>query len=148
MKRILVLLALISVLAIPTAVSATDSHAGNTASKKVISAICPVQKERIKDISKAAGKSVYKGKTYYFCCSGCKTLFDKNPGKYIVSAKSAKQLGKKAVSAACSVCGHKTTSASKASAKSVYKGKTYYFCCSGCKHQFDKNPAKYIDKKK
>lgn len=27
-------------------------------------------------------KSEYNGKTYYFCAPGCKTAFDKNPGKY------------------------------------------------------------------
>lgn len=26
--------------------------------------------------------------------------------------------------------------------KSNYKGKTYYFCCDDCKHEFDKNPQK------
>lgn len=28
--------------------------------------------------------------------------------------------------------------------KSEYKGKTYYFCASGCKQKFDKNPEKYV----
>lgn len=28
--------------------------------------------------------------------------------------------------------------------KSVYKDKTYYFCCPGCKPQFDKDPEKYL----
>jgi YHS domain-containing protein len=32
-----------------------------------------------------------------------------------------------------------------APAKTVYKGKTYYFCSSGCKADFDKEPDKYID---
>jgi YHS domain-containing protein len=27
---------------------------------------------------------------------------------------------------------------------SVYKGKTYVFCCGGCKPQFDADPAKYV----
>lgn len=27
--------------------------------------------------------------------------------------------------------------------KSDYQGKTYYFCSSACKTNFDKNPAKY-----
>ena len=27
-------------------------------------------------------KSVYQGKTYYFCSPGCKTDFDKDPAKY------------------------------------------------------------------
>jgi P-type Cu+ transporter len=25
----------------------------------------------------------------------------------------------------------------------VYKGKTYYFCCAGCKAKFEKEPEKY-----
>lgn len=32
--------------------------------------------------AKAAGKSEHKGETYYFCSSGCKTAFDKEPDKY------------------------------------------------------------------
>lgn len=35
------------------------------------------------DEKTAAAKSEYMGKTYYFCAPGCKTAFDKNPGKYI-----------------------------------------------------------------
>jgi P-type Cu+ transporter len=34
------------------------------------------------DEQKAAGQSVYKGKTYYFCNLGCKAKFDKNPEQY------------------------------------------------------------------
>ena len=34
------------------------------------------------DEQKAAGKSEYKGKTYYFCSPGCKTKFDQNPQMY------------------------------------------------------------------
>ena len=30
--------------------------------------------------------------------------------------------------------------------KSEYKGKTYYFCASGCKKEFDNNLEKYINK--
>jgi YHS domain-containing protein len=29
-------------------------------------------------------------------------------------------------------------------ATSVYEGKTYAFCCDGCKQAFDENPAKYV----
>lgn len=31
----------------------------------------------------AAAKSVYKGQTYYFCSLGCKSLFDREPEKYL-----------------------------------------------------------------
>ena len=34
------------------------------------------------DEKTAAGKSEYKGQTYYFCSTGCKKSFDKEPEKY------------------------------------------------------------------
>jgi Cu+-exporting ATPase len=34
------------------------------------------------DPSKAAGRSEYNGKTYYFCSTNCKSKFDANPGQY------------------------------------------------------------------
>jgi len=34
------------------------------------------------DPKRAAGSSAYQGKTYYFCSSGCKATFDKDPAKY------------------------------------------------------------------
>jgi Cu+-exporting ATPase len=37
------------------------------------------------DPQTAAGKSEYKGQPYYFCSPGCKTSFDKDPGKYLSS---------------------------------------------------------------
>jgi Cu+-exporting ATPase len=35
------------------------------------------------DPRKAAAQSTYKGETYYFCCPGCKTSFDRDPEKYL-----------------------------------------------------------------
>jgi len=35
------------------------------------------------DEKKAAGKSEYQGKTYYFCSVGCKREFDRNPAKHV-----------------------------------------------------------------
>ncbi len=35
--------------------------------------------------NKAAGTAVYNGKTYYFCCAGCKVKFEKEPGKYAIT---------------------------------------------------------------
>lgn len=32
----------------------------------------------------------------------------------------------------------------KAAAQSTYQGQTYYFCCPGCKAQFDQEPTKYV----
>ena len=35
------------------------------------------------DETKAAGTTVYKGKTYYFCALHCKAQFEKAPEKYL-----------------------------------------------------------------
>jgi Cu+-exporting ATPase len=40
---------------------------------------------------RAAGKSKFKGKTYYFCASGCKKKFDSDPDRYL-QPKPAAQL--------------------------------------------------------
>ena len=45
-------------------------------------AIDPVCKMQVEE-SKAAAKSEYNGKTYYFCCAGCKTRFDRSPQEYV-----------------------------------------------------------------
>ena len=37
-----------------------------------------------------------------------------------------------------------TPPATKAAAKVVYNGKTYYFCSAGCKAKFEKAPAQYV----
>ncbi len=34
------------------------------------------------DPSKAAGTSVYNGKTYYFCSASCKAKFDADPKQF------------------------------------------------------------------
>ena len=42
------------------------------------------------DPEHAEYRSFQKGETYYFCSAGCKETFDKNPGKYIASPRSAR----------------------------------------------------------
>jgi YHS domain-containing protein len=32
----------------------------------------------------------------------------------------------------------------RAAAQSTYKGQPYYFCCTGCKKQFDAAPEKFV----
>ena len=49
--------------------------------------VCPVTKIPVASPKAAVGKSTYQGKTYYFCTSNCKRLFDKNPAKYAKRTK-------------------------------------------------------------
>ena len=34
------------------------------------------------DETKAAATASYEGRTYHFCSAGCKSKFEKEPGKY------------------------------------------------------------------
>ena len=124
-------------------------------SAKVAPPVCPVMGTKINNKDKSAGKSVYKGVTYYFCCAGCKPEFDKNPAKYVKPAGAAKKAPVKAEAKpktmvaqnlVCAVTGEKIASKEKAAGSSEYKGETYYFCCGGCKSKFDENPDKFITK--
>jgi len=40
--------------------------------------------------------------------------------------------------------GHGEVDPPRAAAQSSYNGQTYYFCCAGCKKQFDAAPEKYL----
>ncbi len=42
--------------------------------------LCPVSKEAF-TVTDASPSTTYQGKTYYFCCTGCKEEFEKNPDK-------------------------------------------------------------------
>ena len=55
----------------------------NIMSDKYIDPVCDMEITA----EEAAGKSEYKGQTYYFCSNGCKKSFDKEPEKYIGKAK-------------------------------------------------------------
>ena len=59
--------------------------------------------------------------------------------------ESAKKAAKPEAKAVDPVCG--MTVDPKTADKSVYKGKTYYFCSRSEKRQFDKTPEKYLAKK-
>ncbi len=45
-------------------------------------AVDPVCKMTV-DEKKSAASYDYKGKTYYFCATGCKEAFTKDPEKYL-----------------------------------------------------------------
>ena len=90
-SRVALWVVLIISVALLSAVAVTAAKKAPAKPVKKISAVCPVMGNAIPDITKAAGKSVYKGKTYYFCCPACKPMFDANPAKYVkvVKAKAA-----------------------------------------------------------
>lgn len=68
----------------------TESHNLAEASVEKEALICPVTGDKIASVKDAVGQSIYKGKTYYFCCEGCKPRFDKTPATYVNNAKMGK----------------------------------------------------------
>jgi YHS domain-containing protein len=83
------LLAATAALMLPTALFAAPASKAKPAAKPV-ALVCPVTGEKIASAKDAVGSSVYKGKTYYFCCSSCKPAFDKDPQKYVKTASVVK----------------------------------------------------------
>lgn len=110
-----------------------EEHMHESESDTVVDPVCGMEIKK----SEAKATYEYKGKTYYFCMEGCKEKFVKEPAKY-VSADENK--------VTCPVSGT-TFNKSDAAGSMQYEGKTYYFCCAGCKEMFEKNPEKYAKKK-
>ncbi len=99
------------------------------------STVDPVCGMKVKK-SEAKATYEYDGKTYYFCMEACKDKFVKDPEKYV------KTDGEKVV---CPVSGEEINK-SETAGSHEYNGKTYYFCCDGCKEKLLKDPEKYIKK--
>ena len=110
-----------------------EEHAHEHGEDTVVDPVCGMKIKK----SEAKATYEYNGKTYYFCMEGCKEKFEKEPAKY-VSADENK--------VTCPVRGS-TFNKSDAAGSMEYNGKTYYFCCAGCKEKFEKDPEKYTKKK-
>ena len=65
---------------------AKSSSAKKAPAPKKAVVMCPVGNTEAMT-GKNDPKSVYKGKTYWFCCPECKPAFDKEPEKYLKLAK-------------------------------------------------------------
>ncbi len=92
------------------------------------------------DPARAKATLEHAGKSYYFCCPGCKDKFSAEPSKYLPPKRP---VGIAAASEKDPVCGM-TVDVSRAKATHVHTGKAYYFCCTSCKDKFIAEPAKYL----
>ncbi|MBL7094936.1 hypothetical protein ISS22_13290 [candidate division KSB1 bacterium] len=95
--------------------------------------------------------SIVDGKKYYHCCGGCSVKFTANTAKYLdgfVVPANVVKTDKDGKHYQCAVSGE-TGVVGKETLFSDKDGKRYYFCCDGCKKEFDKDSGKFIksDKK-
>jgi YHS domain-containing protein len=90
MKPLLTAISVAALFATASIAMAASTPAKDPAFKVHGSIVCPVSGETLASPKDAFNSEVYKGKTYYFCCAGCKPLFDKDPQKYIKAAAGGK----------------------------------------------------------
>ncbi len=109
------------------------SHAAHAHEGMVVDPVCNMEFKK----EKAKATYEYNGKTYYFCAEKCKDKFVKNPGQYVRADDKV---------TTCPVTG-KSFKKSETTESAEYNGKTYYFCCPGCKEKFEKDPGKYTKEK-
>jgi len=98
------------------------------------------------DEKDAAGTSVYKGKTYYFCAEPCKENFDKDSEKFLEETAVVAQEQGGTETATDTVCGM-AVDTEKAEFRFDYNGTTYYFCSKHCLEKFSKKPEEYLSGK-
>ncbi|NTF43736.1 heavy metal translocating P-type ATPase [Rhizobium rhizogenes] len=72
----------------------------------------------------------YQGRTFHFCCNGCKTKFEAAPETYLTAKDPT--------------CG---MTVDRATARHFLKheGEKFYFCSAGCKAKFEADPSAYLD---
>lgn len=90
------------------------------------------------DPTTAEAKADYDGKTYFFCCEGCREQFLADPKRFVGQEPQAT-----AQSARDPVCGM-TVDPATAERMSELNGTTYYFCSSRCREKFVADPAQFI----
>lgn len=99
--------------------------------------IDPVCGMKVND-SEAEFRFKYNETTHYFCSAVCKDHFSESPETYLESSTPAGE----ALDPVCNMM----VKISTANYMSEYKHEFHYFCSTGCKMTFDKDPEVYLEK--
>ncbi len=114
------------------------------------------------DPASAKASAEYEGRTYYFCCGGCREKFLANPARFVATdprgagAPASGRVvhsytggghshgGAPAIAAAKDpVCGMSVDPAT-AKHRADHAGAAYYFCSAHCREKFVAEPMKYL----
>jgi Cu+-exporting ATPase len=90
----------------------------------------------------------HDGRTYYFCCDGCRTAFAANPEEHLDAGEAhdddgSCHHGHAAGEHVDPVCGM-TVSADESAGTVEHEGESYYFCGDGCLRKFRDDPDRYL----
>jgi Cu+-exporting ATPase len=105
------------------------------------------------DPDRAGATAEYEGRTYYFCCDGCRDLFLADPQRHLQPKPAPRPRPKAPVVVLSApaepvrdpVCGMMIDPAT-AAATAEHGGRTFHFCREGCRDAFVANPARYLEK--
>ncbi|QFT57720.1 Copper-transporting P-type ATPase [Sulfitobacter sp. THAF37] len=82
-------------------------------------------------VDPTAGKptATHEGRTYHFCCDGCRKKFEADPEPYRTARDP--------------VCGM-TVDRASAAQMAKHAGERFYFCSAGCQTKFEGDPQAYL----
>ncbi len=83
----------------------------------------------IVDLDSGKPHLAYEGRTYHFCCNGCRSKFEADPRSFLTARDP--------------VCGMPVDRATAVHFLR-HEGAKHYFCSSGCEAKFKANPAAYV----
>ncbi len=144
--------------------ASSRGHGGAPAAK-AIDPVCGMT------VDTAAGKpsTVHEGRTFHFCCNGCRTKFEADPAKYLAAkpasggccgSKGGSHVGHDDVhghqhghadghahAVTDPVCGM-IVDPHTAEHRAEHGGRTYYFCAARCREKFVAGPEAYLGGRK
>jgi P-type Cu+ transporter len=113
------------------------------------------------DTTVAKHRTDYDGKTFYFCCAGCKAAFDAEPARYAQATSAAVVAHPKTLHGLAApraththdakklakdpVCGM-TVDPATSPHRAEHGGELHYFCAARCLQKFVANPNAYLQK--
>ena len=111
------------------------------------------------DTETAQHRSEYDGKTFYFCCGGCKAKFDAEPARYVQAKQVAFAMHPKTLHVPSAhgathtqeakelakdpVCGM-TVDPATTTHRAEHNGHVHFFCAASCQQKFIADPDKYL----
>jgi YHS domain-containing protein len=101
--------------------------------------VCPITGKPISKVSVD-----FQGQRIYFCSKECVTAFKADPEK-VFAKFAAEGIVPENIQKTCPVSGEKLGGMGKPVFVD-WKGRRVFFCCAGCKPDFQKDPAKYLAK--
>jgi len=134
--------------ALEKAVLSSATHVAFVASKVKAAKILEFLKDRavsparLSQVRAPAGLDIHASSPEEIAVSVLAEIVQLN-GTRMAAAKAKKELPVAALEARDPICGM-AVDVSSAKYKSEFHRNSYYFCCAGCKQQFDKQPEKYV----